>query len=350
MIIIENSFMKAYSIKGPKVINKVELKEPVMGAGDVLVEICYIGLCGSDLNSYRGLMPLVKFPRVPGHEISGIILDKGDDVPDTLVKGNKVTVSPYTNCGVCSACRIGRVNTCEFNKTFGVQRDGALTERIAVPYEKVFLSNTLSLTELALVEPLSVGYHGANRGHVCETDTVLLLGCGTIGMGALLASLRKGATVIAVDIDDAKLEQAKNFGASYVINSKNEDALSTIRKITNNEGVNVAIEAAGTQATYKLALDAVCFSGRIVFIGYPKHEVTLLAPLMVSKELNIYGSRNALHVFPSVISMLERKEKPYSNMVTKIFPFSQTVDAFEYWDNNTGIVTKILIDIKNSKS
>lgn len=338
--------MKAFAIKDTGLIQTVEIAEPELGSNDVLIEIHYIGLCGSDLNSYRGLMPLVTLPRIPGHEISGVIVDKGKDVPGTINIGDKVTVSPYTNCGICPACRAGRPNTCEFNQTLGVQREGALTKKIAVPFEKVFVSKTLSLIELVLVEPLSVGYHGANRGQVVETDTVLLLGCGTIGMGALLAAVRKGATVIALDIDDAKLIQAKKFGAAYTINAKNEDVLSAIKKITNNEGVSVAIEAAGTQQTYKLALEAVCFAGRIVFIGYPKHEVTFEAPIIVRKEVNIYGSRNALRVFPSVINMFERKEKPYTDLVTKIFPFEQVPEAFEYWNNNTGAVSKILIQVK----
>ena len=337
--------MKAFSIKKTGLIIPTEVEEPKIGTSDVLVEIHYIGLCGSDLNSYRGLMPLVTLPRVPGHEISGIVLEKGAEVPDTISTGDKVTLSPYTNCGICPACRSGRINTCEFNETLGVQRDGALTKRIAVPFEKVFVSRTLSLTELVLIEPLSVGYHGTNRGHVCETDTVLLLGCGTIGMGALLAAVRKGATVIALDIDDTKLAQAKKFGASLVINSLKEEPLSVIRDITSNRGASVVIEAAGTQQTYKLALDAASFAGRIVFIGYPKSDVTLNAPLLVKKEVTIYGSRNALRVFPSVISLLERKEKPFTDLITKIFPFDETPNAFDFWDKNTRMVSKVLIQV-----
>jgi threonine dehydrogenase-like Zn-dependent dehydrogenase len=338
--------MKAFAIKEQGLVAAIELTEPKMGPADVLLEVHYIGLCGSDLNSYRGLMPLVTLPRVPGHEISGIIIDKGSNVPNTINVGDKATVSPYTNCGICPACRAGRVNTCEFNQTLGVQREGALTQRVAIPFEKIFVSKTLTLQELVLVEPLSVGYHGANRGHVNETDIVVLLGCGTIGMGALCAAVRKGATIIAVDIDDAKLSQAKKYGATYTINSIKENASEAIFKITNNEGASIAIEAAGTQATYKLALDAVCFGGRIVFIGYPKHEVSLEAPLLVRKEVNIYGSRNALRVFPSVINMLEKREKPFTDMITKIFPFDKTPDAFKYWSDNTGSVSKILIEVK----
>lgn len=340
--------MKAFAIKEQGVVSAIEISEPKMGAGDVLIEVYYIGLCGSDLNSYRGLMPFVTLPRIPGHEISGIVLDKGSDVPDLIQQGDYVTVSPYTNCGICPSCRQGRLNCCQFNQTLGVQRDGALTQRITVPFEKVFASKKLSLHELALVEPLSVGYHGANRGSVCETDMVLLLGCGTIGMGALCASVRKGATVIALDIDDNKLAVAKKFGAQYTINSTKENAKDIVMELTHNEGASIAVEAAGTPVTFNMALDLVAFAGRVVTIGYSKNETAIKTQLIVSKELNIYGSRNALRVFPSVISMFERKERPFTDMITRIFSFDETPDAFKYWNDNPGTVSKILIEVKKS--
>lgn len=338
--------MQAYAIKDLNLVQPIEIEEPRMGISDVLIEIHYIGLCGSDLNSYRGLMPFVKLPRIPGHEISGIVLDKGASVPETIQVGDKVTVSPYTKCGVCPACRAGRDNCCQYNQTLGVQREGALTERISVPFEKVFVSETLSLEELALVEPLSVGYHGANRGSVSEIDTVLVLGCGTIGMGALCAAVRKGATVIALDIDDAKLNQAKKFGAHYTINTLKQNPREEIDKITNSEGVSIAIEAAGTPVTFNMALDLVAFAGRIVSIGYSKNETGIKTQLLVSKELNVYGSRNALRVFPSVINMFEKKEHPFTDIITKVFDFDQVPEAFAYWNDNTGTVSKILIKVK----
>lgn len=337
--------MKAFAITKERTVRAIDIEEPLPDSDEILMEVHYIGLCGSDLNSYRGLMPLVALPRIPGHEISGIIIDKGARVPFSFKTGDKVTVSPYTNCGLCPACRNGRVNTCEFNQTLGVQRDGALTRKIRVPYDKVFTSEILSLEELALVEPMSVGYHSTNRGEVKETDTVLVIGCGVIGMGALCAAVRKGATVIAVDIDDRKLEIAKHFGASCAINSNSENALSRIKELTRNEGVDVAIEAVGSPATFILALEAVTFAGRVVAIGYSKEDVHLNSQLIVRKELDLYGSRNALMVFPSVIRMFELKEKPYSDLITKVFSFDQAPEAFKFWDENTGSVSKILINI-----
>ncbi len=339
--------MEAFAITDKYKVEKVNIAEPEVGPGDILIEVKYIGLCGSDINAYRGLMPFVTFPRIPGHEISGIIVKKGNKVSSAYKTGDAVTVSPYTQCGTCPSCRQGRFNCCEFNQTLGVQRDGALTRFISVPAEKVYVSSKLSLLELALIEPFSVGYHAANRGGVRETDTVLLLGCGTIGMGALSAAVRKGATVIGLDLDDNKLQLAEKFGARFSINPSKENPKEALMKLTNNEGVNIAIEAAGSPATFNMALELVSFGGRVVTIGYSKEETSIKTQLIVSKELDIDGSRNALRVFPSVIKMFELREKPYTDMITRTFPFEESPEAFRFWNENPGKVSKLIIDVQN---
>ncbi|NQU45343.1 zinc-binding alcohol dehydrogenase family protein [bacterium] len=338
--------MDAFSIVEPARGQIVNISEPKPGPEDVLVEIKYVGLCGTDLNTWRGLSPMVTYPRIPGHEVSGTIIATGAAVPERIREGAKVMVSPYTSCGLCTACRSGRPNCCQFNQTLGVQRDGALTGRIALHYSKVFPSETLSFEELACAEPLSVGYHAANRGRVTERDTVLVLGCGTIGIGALAASARKGATVIGVDIDESKLETAKKFGAQHVIHSKRENVLERVRELTNGDGASVAIEAIGLPVTFRLAVDAVCFAGRVVYIGYTKEEVSYETKQFVAKELDIHGSRNALLVFPTVIQMLERREMPFPELVTRIYPIADATQAFEDWAENPGGFTKILIDVQ----
>jgi threonine dehydrogenase-like Zn-dependent dehydrogenase len=166
-------------------------------------------------------------------------------------------------------------------------------------------------------------------------------------MGALSAANRKGANVIALDIDDHKLQLAQNFGARHVINPSRENTKELIMQFTNNEGVDVAIEAAGVTSTFNLALDLVSFGGRVVTIGYSKDETSIKTQLIVSKELDIKGSRNALLVFPSVIKMFELREKPYTDMITRIFSFDETPEAFQFWNENPGKVSKILIDFQN---
>lgn len=336
--------MDAITLTKPGCIELIDVPEPVTGTEDVLVDVKYIGLCGTDLNSYRGKMPLITYPRIPGHEISGTIIAKGSHVPDSVKLGSNVTLSPYTACGICPACRNGRFNTCQFNLTLGVQRDGAMMDKFTIHYRSVFASDSLTLAELALVEPLSVGYHSANRGRVTEVDTVMIIGCGAIGMGALTAAVRKGATVVTVDVDDGKLARAKRFGSHYTINAQRQDVVRETAALTSGEGVSVVIEAVGLPETYRLAIETAAFSGRVVYVGYSKEPVTYDTTDFVRKELDILGSRNALRVFPAVINMLEKREFPFRDLISKIYPFAKTAQAFEDWEKNPAAFSKILVD------
>jgi threonine dehydrogenase-like Zn-dependent dehydrogenase len=220
-----------------------------------------------------------------------------------------------------------------------------MVERLAMHYSKVFASPVLGLKELALVEPMSVGYHAANRGQVSEVDTVLVIGSGTIGMGAIAAAVRKGAAVIVADIDDAKLEMASRFGAQHTIHSGREDLLDRVLHITGGEGVNVAIEAVGLPQTYRLAVDAACYAGRVVYVGYANQEVSYNTTNFVRKELDIRGSRNALRVFPAVIKMLEVRQQPFTDLITRVYPFNETRQALHDWDAAPGGFAKILIRV-----
>ena len=340
--------MKAISLAEPRRLEIIEIPEPVPGEEDVLVEPRYVGCCGSDLNAYRGLYPMIEYPRILGHEVSGVIVAKGKHVPARMEEGAHVTISPYINCGVCPACRVGRINTCQFNKTMGVLRDGAMTERVAIHFSKVYTSNSLTLQELALVEPLSVGYHATNRGRVSEKDTVLVLGCGGVGLGAMAAASRKGATVIALDIDDTKLLQAKSFGAQHAINSATDDVKTVIDDLTDREGVSVAIEAVGLAATYRTAIERVAVAGRVVFIGYAKDEISFDTRLFVSKELDVLGTRNALGEFSAVIEMLESRERPFTDIITRVVPFAETPQALAAWDAAPQRYTKIMVEISSA--
>lgn len=337
--------MQAVVLTGPYLVESAARPEPRPGPEDVLVAVRYVGLCGSDLNAYRGLSPLVTYPRVPGHEVAGIVVDRGPGVPAQVEIGQRVTLSPYSHCGLCPACRQGRTNACQHNQTLGVQRDGALTERMAIDYRLILASAELSLPELALVEPLSVGYHAANRGRVCETDTVLVLGCGTVGTGAILAAARKGATVIAADVDAGKLAQARRFGARHTVHAAREEVLAAIGQVTGGEGVSVAVEAVGRPETYRLAVEAVAYGGRVVCLGYAKQEVALDTAAVVRKELDLLGSRNALRVFPAVLALLERREWPLAELIARVYPFAEAAQAFADWDAAGGGWGKVLVEV-----
>ena len=253
--------------------------------------------------------------------------------------------SPYSECGICTACRAGRPNCCQFNETMGLQRDGALTRLVAIPVSKVFTSDILTLQELALTEPLSVGYHAANRGRISETDTVLVMGCGVVGIGVIAAAARKGATVIASDIDDGKLADAQRFGARHTVNSTRADVLDAVRQLTGGDGVSVAVEAVGLPQTFRLAVEAVAFAGRVIYVGYAKQDVSYDTALFVRKELDICGARNALRVFPAVIRMLEERERPFPDLITRVYPFAEAGEALRSWDANPARFTKVMVNV-----
>jgi len=336
--------MKAIKIIEPGVIKLVEVAKPKIGLGDILIKLRALGLCGSDLKTYLGQNKMVNFPRIPGHEIAGEIVQTGEKVPSEFQVGRLVTVSPYSSCGKCLACQQGRVNCCPDNQTLGVQRDGAAVEFIAVPYSKVFLVGDLPEEQVACIEPLSVGWHATNRAQVSSKDIVLVFGCGMIGLGAIAASGYKGAKIIAVDIDDLKLEKAKALGANYTVNSQKENLEKKIFYITHDQGVNVVIEAVGLPETYKKAIDLVCFAGRVVYIGYAKSPVEYDTSLFVKKEIDIKGSRNSLDSeIKEVIKMVESRKIKIENLITQSYLLENLGEALRFWDKHTDRVTKIII-------
>ena len=162
--------MKAVQIVNPSEMKVVELEKPVVGAGEVLVRIKYVGFCGSDLNTFLGRNPMVKLPVVPGHEVGAVIEEIGPDVPAGFEKGMNVTLNPYTNCGKCASCRNGRVNACEHNETLGVQRNGVMCEYAVLPWTKIIPAGDISPRDCALIEPMSVGFHAVSRGQVIDNE------------------------------------------------------------------------------------------------------------------------------------------------------------------------------------
>ena len=308
----------------------------------------YVGFCGSDLSTYLGKNPMVNYPRIPGHEISGVITELGEDVPDAYKVGDAVTVVPYTNCGDCPSCRRGRTYACRENQTLGVQREGAMQEYITLPWQKILPAPNLNELELAMVEPLTVGFHAIQRGRVQESDVVMVLGCGMIGAGAIASAALRGATVIAVDIDEHKLELASALGAQHTINSLTSDLHSELEVLSGGDGPDVVVEAAGNPLTYRAAVDEVAFTGRVICIGYAGTEVSFATKLFVQKEIDIMGSRNAApEDFEAVISYLEQGTFPLDLMITRKVKPEDAALAVKKWADDPGKVMKILVDFKS---
>jgi threonine dehydrogenase-like Zn-dependent dehydrogenase len=337
--------MKAVVLEGPGQAQLASVAEPrLAGEDEILLQVRRIGLCGTDLNSYRGLNPLIEFPRIPGHEIAATVAQLNPKYPEWQ-PGTPVTLSPYKNCGQCAACRHRRPNACKLNQTLGVQREGALTEFIAVPAQKLFRAN-LALKELCLVEPLTVGFHSNARGRVTADDTVAVFGCGGVGLGAVAGAAFRGARVIGVDLDDAKLATARKAGAAYTINTASEDLHEKLEELNDGYGPDVVIEAIGSRQTFRAAVDEVAFGGRVVYIGYAKEEVAYETRLFVLKELDILGSRNALpEDFHDVIRMLEAYRFPVEDAVTHTVPMEEAPRILEAWNHEPTRFGKIMIEV-----
>ena len=336
--------MNALVMKRPGEAVVEQIAEPTDGGDNLLLKVQMVGLCGSDLNSFRGNNPMVTFPRIPGHEVSATVVEGSKQFPH-LATGVNVTVSPYTSCGKCASCRRNRPNACRFNETLGVQRDGAMAEFITMPAERLYPA-ALSIKELCLVEPLTVGFHAAARGRVTKDDNVAIFGCGGVGLGAISACYFAGARTIAIDVDDQKLEIARKAGAAHTINSRKDSLHQALLDCTDGLGPDVVIEAIGVPETFRAAVEEVAFTGRVVYIGYAKELVSYETRLFVQKELDILGSRNALpEDFLRVITMLEEGLFPVEDVVTAIVPLEEAPRILQQWSDNPGRFTKIMVEL-----
>lgn len=336
--------MKAVQIVNPHEMRVVDIDKPVLGVGEVMVKIEYVGFCGSDLNTFLGRNPLVNLPIIPGHEVGAVIEEIGEGVPEGFTKGMNVTLNPYTNCGKCASCRNGRVNACEHNETLGVQRNGVMCQYAVLPWQKIIPAEGISSRTCALIEPMSVGFHAVSRAQVIDNEFVMVVGCGMVGLGAVIRACKRGASVIAVDIDDEKLALAKRIGAAYTVNSMTENVHERIQSITGGFGVDVVIEAVGSPATYVMAIEEVSFTGRVTYIGYSKTEVSFQTKLFVQKELDIRGSRNALPSdFRAVINYLKAGNCPVDELISNETGPDGAFDAMKEWASNPSKVFRILV-------
>lgn len=337
--------MKAIVIPNPNEIEIREVPIPEVKEGEALLKVRYVGICGADVASFTGNQPFTTYPRIPGHEFSAEIVE----IPENdkgLKAGDIVTCNPYFNCGGCYSCERGFVNCCTDNQTMGVQRDGAFCEYISMPVERIYEGKGLSAEELALIEPFSISQHAVSRCTIKENDNVLVIGAGPIGLFALLAAKAKCKNIVVADILDNRLDLAKEYGAAAVVNTKAESLEEFTNKFTDGKGFDVCIEACGAPETFLGCIDSCAFAGNIVLIGNGKRETSFVHSILLKKELNVYGSRNALKEdFINNIDLVASKECDVMKMVSRVYDMENALDAFKALANNDGTLAKILIKI-----
>ena len=337
--------MKAIVIPKPFEIEIQEVPMPQVKEGEALLRVRCVGICGADVASYTGNQPFTTYPRIPGHEFSAEIVT----VPDNdkgLKPGDIVTCNPYFNCGTCYSCRRGLVNCCTDNQTMGVQRDGAFCEYVAMPVDRIYRGMGLSAEELALIEPFSISRHAVSRAEIKPTDHVLIVGAGPIGLFALLAAKQVAGRVAVADILQNRLDLASAYGADGVVNTRAEDLTAFADRFTQGNGFDVCIEACGAPETFLACIDQAAFGANVILIGNGKRETSFVHSVILKKELNIFGSRNALKQdFIDNIETIAAGKVDAGKMVSGIYPMDRAIEAFEALANNKGDLAKLLIRI-----
>ena len=335
--------MKAIEITAPGKIRIIEKEQPQPKAGEALLQVLCGGICGADVASYTGNQPFTTYPRIPGHELSARIVS----IPENdrgLKAGDLVTVNPYFNCGTCYACKRGLVNACRDNQTMGVQRDGGFQEYITMPVGRIIDGKGLSAKELALIEPFSISCHALSRAEVKAGDNLLIMGAGPIGLFALLRAKALGARVLIADMLKSRLALAKTFGADMAVNVKETELSEACSAFTGGNGFDVCVEACGAPETFLNCIDAAAHGANIILIGNGKRETTFVHSILLKKELNVFGSRNAFtRDFETLIDLVKSGKADVLKMVSGVYAMENAAVAFEALAHNDGSLAKLLI-------
>ena len=337
--------MKTIIINNPGEVDIIEQAMPVRKQGVALLKILYGGICGSDLGTYRGTFAYASYPRIPGHEFSAEIIEIGDN-DRNLKPGMIVTCNPYFNCGHCYSCQRGLVNCCTSNETMGAQRDGAFSEYITMPIERIYDGKGLSAKTLALIEPFCISYHGISRANIQPNDKVLVIGAGTIGVLAAVAAKAKGAKVYISDVAENKMNYAiETFGLDGgILNDSPENFIKRVEEITNGNYFDVTIEAVGLPSTFQACIDAAAFGARMVQIGVGKRTHEFDFTLLQKKELNVYGSLNALKKdFLELIDLVKSGKVDLEKIVTNTYNLDEADKAFQDFSKNAASMLKVVI-------
>lgn len=338
--------MKAFIINAPFKTEIKEIPRPkIEGAHDVLVQVKAVGICASDVHSFDGYNKLP--PTIPGHEYSGVVVEVGSAV--TKIKpGDKVVNRIMKYCGECYACKKGEIGVCGHATYSGFQIPGGFEEytvcdeRQWVPYDI-----DISFEQAAMIEPFTIGVQACARGQVCENDTVLIHGAGTIGDVCLVIAKRLGARVIISDLIPERLEMAKRLGADMTVNSKEQNLEEMVKQFTNSEGVNVIIDCVGLPALMDFNIENASRFGRIVLVGHTKKEFVGQWDLVTHKELSIVGSCNESYKTEEVIQIYPEILDKVDLMMTKVLPFEKAREGFELAASRDPGIVKVIVKVGN---
>nr|WP_306812998.1 zinc-binding alcohol dehydrogenase family protein [Paenibacillus soyae] len=322
------------------------MPEPALTEGHAIVSLRRIGICGTDYHAFKGNQPFFHYPRILGHELSGVIEQIGAN-EQGLAARDPVAIIPYLHCGECLACRRGRTNCCTSMQVLGVHQDGGMRERIAVPVSHLLKAEGLTFDEAAMVEPLAIGAHAVRRAEIEPGDTVLVIGSGPIGLGVMAFAKQAGAYVIAMDINEERLAFCKTWaGADRTINSLEADAKERLAEWTNGDFPVAVFDATGNAASMTKSFEWVGHGGKLVFVGLVKGDIAFSDPEFHKRELTLMGSRNATRDdFRHVMEVLGSGALDIEKFVTHRSPFNNMIDSFGEWLKPESKVMKAIVEL-----
>ncbi|MDU0206431.1 zinc-binding alcohol dehydrogenase family protein [Paenibacillus sp. MAH-36] len=335
--------MKAIVCEQVEQFNFVEMQEPVVRAGEAIVRIKRIGICGTDLHAYKGNQPFFSYPRVLGHELSGYVEEIGEGVTG-LQAGDQVSIVPYMHCGTCIACRNGNTNCCTDMKVLGVHTDGGMRELISVPASHLIKTEGLTLDEAAMLEPLSIGAHAVRRSGLRAGETVLVIGAGPIGLGVMVLAKQFGANVIVMDINDERLAFCRKWaGVDHTVNALQQPK-EQLAELTNGDMPTIVFDATGNARSMTDAFGLVAHSGKLVYVGLVKADITFHDPEFHKRELTLMGSRNAtMEDFDTVREAMRNGVIDIASYITHRANFEDMIGQFESWLKPESKVIKAIV-------
>lgn len=306
--------------------------------GWVLIDICAVGLCGTDYHILEGKHPFLQYPRVIGHELSGHVAMDAEG----WIAGDLVVINPYLACGECSACKRKKPNCCSNIEVLGVHRDGGLTPQLAVPSQNLISADGLSPIQAAMVEFLAIGAHAVQRSDLSEDDNVLVTGVGPIGIGVALFAQLKGANVSLLDLDAARLNMAmKTFGFKAGFTNI-DDAIAS----ADGDGFDVVFDASGHKGAIEAGFPAVAHGGSYVLVSVVKEDITFSDPEFHKREMRLIGSRNALASdFDWVMSAIKKGQIDTDALCSAVINREELDARFMDLASDRGDLIKVIVEL-----
>jgi L-iditol 2-dehydrogenase len=327
--------MRALLLKEYKQLEVVSFPEPEVGPGEVLVRVEACGICGSDIHGYDGHTGRRIPPLVMGHEAAGVVAEVGAGVT-RFRPGDRVTFDSTVYCGGCFFCRRGDVNLCDNRNVLGVscgdyRRHGAFAEFVAVPEHIVYrLPESLSFEQAAMIEAVSIAFHAVNRTPLKLGQSVVVVGAGMIGQLVIQTLRRAGCgKLIAVDLDDDRLELARRFGADDAINAKSPDVQARVLDLTEGRGADLAFEVVGAAASFNTAVQSLRKGGSLTLVGNLAPKVEMPLQQIVTRELTLIGVCASSGEYPACIDMMARGQIDVRPFISAYAPLEEGPSWFD---------------------